>query len=44
MDNGEEKKEDKEDWTLTILLAEIGLLIGIILVLLKVLPTLAHGG
>jgi len=42
MDNGEEKKED--DWTLTILLAEIGLLIGIILVLLKVLPTLAHGG
>jgi len=42
MDNGEEKKE--EDWTLTILLAEIGLLIGIILVLLKVLPTLAHGG
>jgi len=42
MDNGEEKKE--EDWTLTILLAEIGLLIGIILVLLKVLSTLAHGG
>ena len=41
MDN---KGEEGEDWTIAILLAEIGLLIGIILVLLKVLPALAHGG
>jgi len=41
MDN---KGEEGEDWTVAISLAEIGLLIGIILVLLKVLPALAHGG
>ena len=41
MDN---KGEEGEDWTITILLAEIGLLIGILLVLLKVLPALARGG
>ncbi|BFH72253.1 hypothetical protein SJAV_01970 [Sulfurisphaera javensis] len=35
-------ENDKEDWSITILLAEIGLLIGIILVLLKILPALAH--
>lgn len=40
MDSQKENKE--EDWSITILMAEIGLLIGIILVLLKVLPTLAH--
>ena len=37
------KEENGEDWVITILLVEIGLLIGIILVLVKVLPVIAHG-
>ncbi|BFI76645.1 hypothetical protein HNQ62_001538 [Sulfurisphaera ohwakuensis] len=36
------QKDNEEDWSITILLVEIGVLIGIILALLKILPALAH--
>ncbi|GAA5419779.1 hypothetical protein Stok01_01741 [Sulfurisphaera tokodaii] len=36
------QKDEGEDWSITILLVEIGVLIGIILVLIKILPALAH--